>query len=64
MSRGLAEGRALSKIGRDLRRAASTIRHEVAHNGGRRVYRSARAEKRALDCALRLKPYRLAFSPP
>nr|WP_111300278.1 IS30 family transposase [Paracoccus saliphilus] len=63
ISRGLAEGRALSKIGRDLGRAASTISREVARNGGRRVYRAARAEERALDCALRPKPCRLAFNP-
>lgn len=63
ISRGLAEGRALSQIGRDLGRAASTISREVARNGGRRVYRAARAEERALDWALRPKPCRLAFNP-
>lgn len=62
ISRGLAEGRALSQIGRDLGRAASTISREVARNGGRRVYRAARAEERALNCALRPKPCRLAFN--
>lgn len=63
ISRGRAEGRALSKISRDLGRAAFTLSREVERNGGRRVFRAARAEERALDCALRPRPCRLAFNP-
>lgn len=63
ISRGLAEGRSFRQLGRDLRRAVSTISREVARNGGRRAYRAARAEERASDRARRPKPCRLAVSP-
>lgn len=62
ISRGLAEGRDLCQIGRDLGRAASPISREFARNGGCRMYRAARAEERALDCALRPRPCRLVFN--
>jgi len=35
----------------------------LARNGGRRAYRAARAEERALDRARRPKPCHLAFNP-
>lgn len=63
ISRGLAEGRSFRQLSRDLRRAVSTISREVTRNGGRRAYRAARAEERALDRARRPKPCRLAVSP-
>lgn len=63
ISRGLAEGRSFRQLGRDLRRAVSTISREVARNGGRRAFRAARAEERALDRARRPKPCRLAVIP-
>ena len=63
ISRGLAEGRSFRQLGRDLHRTVSTISREVARNGGRRAYRAARAEERALDRARRPRPCLLAFSP-
>ena len=64
ISRGLVAGRSYGQLGRHLGRAVSTISREVARNGGRRVYRAARAEERALDNARRPKPCLLAFNPP
>lgn len=63
ISRGLVAGRTFRQLGRDLKRAASTISREVARNGGRRAYRAARAEERALERARRPKPCHLAFNP-
>ena len=63
ISRGLVSGRSFRQLGRDLRRAISTISREVARNGGHRAYRAARADTRALDRARRLKPCQLAFNP-
>lgn len=63
ISRGLVSGRSFRQLGRDLGRAVSTISREVARNGGRRAYRAARADERALDRARRPKPCQLAFSP-
>ena len=63
ISRGLVEGRSFRHLARDLRRVVSTISREVARNGGRRAYRAARAEERALDHARRPQPCRLAFNP-
>ena len=40
ISRGLVEGRSFRQLGRDLRRAGSTISREVAINGGRHTYRA------------------------
>lgn len=62
ISRGLAENRDLSQIGRDLGQAESPISREVARDGGCRLHRKAWAEERALDCALRPNPCRLAFN--
>lgn len=63
ISRGLVAGRTFRQLGRDLKRAASTISREVARNGGRCAYRAARAEERALDRARRPKPCHLAYNP-
>jgi IS30 family transposase len=62
ISRGLVAGRTFRQLGRDLKRAASTISREVARNGGRRAYRAARAEERASDRARRPTPCHLAFN--
>jgi IS30 family transposase len=62
ISRGLAEGRSLQQLGRHLGRAVSTISREVVRNGGRRVYRAARADERALKSARRPKRCLLAFN--
>lgn len=48
ISRGIVEGRSFGQLGRHMGRAVSTISREVARNGGRGVYRAARAEERAL----------------
>src|SRR5690349_7609577 len=56
ISRGLAAGKTLRQIGRELGRAGSTISREVAANGGRERYRALRAERRAIGCAARPKP--------
>ena len=63
ISRGLVEGRSFKQLARNLRCVVSTISREVARNGGRRAYRVARAEERALDHARRPQPCRLAFNP-
>jgi Helix-turn-helix domain len=63
ISRGLVSGRSFRQLSRDLGRAVSTISREVARNGGRRAYRAARADERALDRARRPKPCQLAFNP-
>lgn len=64
ISRGLLAGHSYGQLGRGLGRAVSTISREVARHGGRRVYRAARAEERALDNARRPKPCLLALNPP
>lgn len=63
ISRGLVAGRSFRQLGRHLGRAASTISREVVRNGGRRVYRAARADERALENARRPEPCLLAFNP-
>ena len=63
ISRGLVEGRSFRQLGRHLGRAVSTISRDVARNGGRRAYRAARADERALQNARRPKPCLLAFNP-
>jgi IS30 family transposase len=60
ISRRLAQGQSLRAIGRQLRRAPSTISREVGRNGGRAVYRAAPADRRAWRQARRPKPCRLA----
>ena len=63
ISRGLAEGRSLRHLARNLKRSPSTISREVIRNGGRRSYRATRAEDRAWEQARRPKPCLLAHSP-
>ena len=63
VSRGLAHGRALRAIGRDLGRAASTVSREVRRHGGRHRYRATDADRRAWKRSRRPKRCRLATSP-
>jgi len=63
ISRALARGDSYRHIGRQLDRAASTISREVQRNGGRGVYRAARAEQATWDRAKRPKPCKLAMQP-
>ena len=63
ISRGLAAGRAYAAIARQLHRPTSTITREVHRHGGRRRYRSERADRRAWIRARRPKPCRLAIQP-
>ena len=62
LSRGLARGDSLRQIGRELRRAPSTISREVRRYGGRREYRAAVADRGAWTRARRPKRCRLAQS--
>ncbi|MCP5074693.1 MAG: IS30 family transposase [Rhodobacteraceae bacterium] len=64
ISRGLVAGRSLRSIARSLRRSPSTISREVRRNGGRQVYRAARSDQRAWDCARRPKSCKLWFNEP
>ena len=63
ISRGLAAGRALAGIARQLARPTSTVSREVQRHGGRHLYRSDRADRRAWARARRPKPCRLATHP-
>ena len=63
ISRGLAAGRSLRAIARDLDRAPSTICREVARHGGQRRYRAAKADERAWKTACRPKICKLAKHP-
>jgi transposase, IS30 family len=63
ISRGLAAGKSLRAIARELGRAPSTISREVGGAGGRRGYRALGAHRRALRCAERPKPGKLSRSP-
>ena len=60
ISRGLKAKMSLRSIARQLRRAPSTISREVRRNGGRCVYRAARADQAAWDRARRPKHCKLA----
>src|SRR6186997_72905 len=59
--RGIAVGRSIRQIARDLGRAPSTVSREISRNGGTQAYRASRADRRAWERALRPKPCRLAF---
>ncbi len=63
ISRGLKAKMSLRSIARQLRRAPSTISREVRRNGGRCVYRAARADQAAWDRARRPKHCKLANRP-
>lgn len=62
ISRGLALGRSIRAIARDLSRSPSTISREVCRNGGRKAYRAAPSDQRAWDCARRPKACKLSFN--
>lgn len=63
ISRGLAAGQSLRAIAAGLGRSPSTIRREVAGNGGRRRYRAAAADQQAWARATRPKTCKLAQNP-
>lgn len=60
ISRGLATGRSLTAVSRQLGRAVSTISREVRRHGGAARYRAQTADRRAWQRARRPKPCRLA----
>ena len=60
ISRGLASGRSLRQISRQLRRAPSTVSREVQRHRGRRRYRAAAADAAAWARGRRPKRCRLA----
>ena len=63
ISRGIAAGRSIRRIGARLGRAPSTVSREVRRNGGCSAYRASEADARAWERALRPKPCRLARHP-
>ena len=60
ISRGLVAELSMRAIAKVLGRSASTISREIAHNGGKRLYRATKADQRAWDTALRPKPCKLS----
>ena len=62
ISRGVAAGHSCRCIARRLRRAASTVSREIAHNGGRPRYRARRAEAAARARARR--PWPIVWTKP
>ena len=64
ISRGIAVGRSIRRIARDLGRSPSTVSREIRRNGGGQTYRASWADRRAWDRALRPKPCRLAHHAP
>lgn len=61
ISRGVAGGRSVRAIARDLGRAASTVSREISRNGGARRYRAEAADSQAWKRTLRPKPCKLAL---
>ena len=59
ISRGIAAGRSIRRIARDLGRSPSTVSREIRRNGGGQTYRASWADR-----ALRPKPCRLAHHAP
>jgi len=59
ISRGIAAGRSIRQIARDLGRVPSTVSREIRRNGGNQAYRASRPDRRAWERALRPKPCRL-----
>jgi len=64
ISRGIATGRSIRRIARDLGRSPSTISREIRRNGGSQCYRASLADGHAWDRALRPKPCRLEHYAP
>ena len=64
ISRGIAAGRSVRRIARDLERSPSTVSREIGRNGGSQAYRASLADRRAWDEALRPKPCRLSLHTP
>ena len=64
ISRGIAAGRSIRRIARDLGRSPSTVSREIGRNGGSQAYRASQADGRAWDRARRPKSCRLAHSAP
>lgn len=60
ISRGIAEGKSLRWIARDLGRSVSTVSREISRNGGLGRYRACSAEKAFLKRCKRPKPLLLA----
>jgi hypothetical protein len=61
ISRGIASGESIREIASGLSRATSTVSREVAHHGGRSVYRASEADSQAWASALRPKLCQLAL---
>ncbi len=61
ISRGIASGRSIREIAKDLKRAVSTVSREVARHGGRPLYRASEADQQAWNSALRPKQCLLAI---
>ena len=59
ISRGLVAGMSIRSIAATLKRAVSTISREIKRNGGVRMYRAVKADKRAWAETLRPKPCKL-----
>jgi IS30 family transposase len=64
ISRGIAAGRSVRWIARDLGRSPSTVSREIRRNSGSQAYRASLADRRAWDQALRPKPCRLLLHTP
>jgi len=64
ISRGIAAGRPIRRIARDLGRSPSTVSREIRRNGGGQSYRASWAGRGAWDRALRPKPCHLAHHAP
>jgi IS30 family transposase len=64
ISRGIAAGRSVRWIARDLGRSPSTVSREIRRNSGSQAYRASLADRRAWDQALRPKPCRLSLHTP
>ena len=56
ISRGMAAGRSIREIARQLGRAPSTVAREIGRNGGAHGYRAADADARAWERARRPQP--------
>lgn len=63
ISRGLAAGKSLRQISRELSRAPSTVSREVSRCGGRARYRALAAERAACERLRRPKQAKLSRSP-